>query len=285
MFDQKIMEADEAYLALRDQERFREQRAFLEQLWERYSRYADKDFQLEITRQFHQRFWEMYLTVAFLDRGFTSLPKNKIGPDLCISNSDGRKLWIEAIAPGGGSGVDAAKVPTLGVADYIDTEKIILRLTSAFANKHQKYERYLIKGIIDHNEPCVIAINGWLIPNTDTDYDMPYIVQATLGFGDPYVIYGNDPLELLDYGYQFRSHATKMSGEQIDTGVFLTSSYSRISGVLFSTASALDSPSLFSKDFIFVHNPSARNPLERGWLRKGREYWLESKLVTKTWDL
>src|SRR5271157_4544665 len=61
--------------------------AFSERLWERYHSYADKHFLSEIRRDFHARFWEMYLTCALLqhgaERGY-SVSCRKPGPDVVI---------------------------------------------------------------------------------------------------------------------------------------------------------------------------------------------------------
>jgi hypothetical protein len=57
---------DPAYLNLRSMQEawIAPARAFVESLWDRFRGFADPHFLTEIRRDFHARFWEMYLTCA-----------------------------------------------------------------------------------------------------------------------------------------------------------------------------------------------------------------------------
>src|SRR5712691_1541769 len=99
-----------AYCNLRDDEQCAEWKAFCEWLWERYAPYADPHFLTEIRIQFDQRFWEMYLGVTFLERGYPLHKPRAGGPEFGI-DIDGVRYWLDAIAPNAGSGADA--VPPL----------------------------------------------------------------------------------------------------------------------------------------------------------------------------
>ena len=92
----------------------------LEALWLRYEPYADSDFREEFGRQPDSRFWEMYLTVRFLNtrkelflRSELTAARRNAGPDICIRKCS-RRIWIEAIAPGQGDDVsNLDRVPDL----------------------------------------------------------------------------------------------------------------------------------------------------------------------------
>jgi hypothetical protein len=78
-------------------------RKFAERLWTQYWPYADATFLTEIRRDFHARFWEMYLTCALLQQsqqhGYAiSCPKRKKRgvPDILVEYGDLR-IWIEAV--------------------------------------------------------------------------------------------------------------------------------------------------------------------------------------------
>jgi len=88
----------------------------LEAMWAQYEPYADPDFVEAFARDPDSRFWELAIGYALLDAGKTLLatvdrPRNGGHPDLCVLEQ-GRRIWIEAIAPTiGESGVD--QIPEL----------------------------------------------------------------------------------------------------------------------------------------------------------------------------
>ncbi len=43
---------------------------YVESLWKVFEPYADKHFLSDCRNHFHQRFWEMYLCVSLISRGF-----------------------------------------------------------------------------------------------------------------------------------------------------------------------------------------------------------------------
>jgi len=61
---------DAGYANIRDLERNRNYKAFVEELWSEYHHLADTHFRQDAKAHFQQRFWEMYLSVALLRRGF-----------------------------------------------------------------------------------------------------------------------------------------------------------------------------------------------------------------------
>jgi hypothetical protein len=52
--------------------------------------------------------------------------------------------------------------------------------------------------------------------------------------------------------------------------------YSGISAVLYSSVDCANKPETFGGDFVLVHNTSAKNKLQKGTFRFGREYWIEN---------
>jgi hypothetical protein len=79
----------------------------IEAMWATYEPYADPDFPQGFARDVDGRFWEMYLGCTLLEAGRTLLPvveRQRQGgqPDLCVLE-EGRRIWIEAIAPDEGA--------------------------------------------------------------------------------------------------------------------------------------------------------------------------------------
>jgi hypothetical protein len=71
LFKDGINAKDPAYNNLRDSKKdwMIEARTFCNQLWKNYQPYADRHFLIEIQRDFHSRFWEMYLACSFMEMG------------------------------------------------------------------------------------------------------------------------------------------------------------------------------------------------------------------------
>ena len=121
-------------------------RQWLERQWEIYEPFADKNFRIEIATNFHQRFWEMYLTCSLLEFQYEiKAQKTEKGPDICI-HQNGCRIWIEAIAPGSGNGDNAVPPIALNARTwtfYREPEnQIILRYRSALQEKLCKYISY-----------------------------------------------------------------------------------------------------------------------------------------------
>lgn len=240
-----------------------EERRFLERLWEEYEPYADKQFRIEIASNFHRRFWEMYLTCALMENGFEPSPKTyQKGPDVCAKVNN-RWTWFEAIAPSGGEGPDAIFKPELDVGQIewfmIPEEKIILRYIAAVIVKSNGYMAYLNDGVVRSGDPYVIALNGRRVPYSNLDDDTPYIVKVLLYEGE--IRKANDSL--------------------VSTGIFYDKEYTGISGVLFSNSDLKNRPLRSGSEFIFVHNPLADNPIQKGWFSMGSEYWKDDNLIHK----
>lgn len=100
---------DELYGRIRDDPRGKAVANQLEAMWEEYRDCAPKGFQSKLQFAFHQRWWEMSLTLGLLHLGFTiKSDRNDHGPDLLF---EGGKVWIEAVAPSVGTKSDG--VPEL----------------------------------------------------------------------------------------------------------------------------------------------------------------------------
>jgi hypothetical protein len=75
-------------------------------MWIKYEPYADTNFGKAFALDPDHHFWEMYLTLAMLDRhkmkvcrrAELTLAQRDKGPDICIGKGN-RRIWIEAMAP------------------------------------------------------------------------------------------------------------------------------------------------------------------------------------------
>jgi type I restriction enzyme S subunit len=280
-FSSKISE-DRLYNHLRDstEQRAREAKDFVNQLWLRTADYVDLGFLTEASKQFHPRFWEMYLVAALLEHGFPVITRKERkfqgkGPDIQIGCVH---AWIEAIAVSGGTTSEA--VPELNsetkFATNVPQDKIKLRLTTAIQKKYEKYrDNYLKKGIVKQGEPFIIALNAALVPHLQIiELSVPWIVKAVFPVGHEALRFNRDSRSVLEPYHIHQDYIVKGNGIRIPTTFFQQAELKGISAILYSTAHAFGYKQL-GHDFKLVHNPQASVPLPKGFLKVGTEYWIE----------
>jgi hypothetical protein len=183
---------------------------------------------------------------------------------------------VEATQPERGTGSDA--MPYRPSDKWkLPEERLLLRYTNAIRKKHEQYQRHLSNGVIKNNEPYVIAINGSNLQKTLWPDEYPHIIKAVFGLGHQQWQINFDTNETTFIGYDSRPSISKAKNSPVSTDTFITGEqYQNISGLIFSHKNIEKRPDLSGKNFIFIHNPTARNRIERGWLRAGREFWVEN---------
>lgn len=130
-----------------------------------------------------------------------------------------------------------------------------------------------------------------MIPEAGDENDgIPLAVRAVYGYGDVTMIVpidGGKP----HVEWQSRPTITKKSGSPISTRVFVDGVVPHVSALLFSACATPNVPIQIAshlgeewRDLVLIHNPTATNRLPRGWLRIGREYWVEGdRIRIKDW--
>jgi hypothetical protein len=275
LFKSRVDDESPAYRNLRDLDLNVAHRKFAEELWVLFSAHAEPTFVDDLSREFHQRFWEMYVACGLLNVGLKLEPRSPVGPDLSVQTPDGRILWIEATVPTVGSGPDAVPELIDGTAARVPGEHILLRLRSAIEDKYKKYLGYLSSAIVSPHDYVTIALNGGLIPQSIFETDPPRILSALFPFGDRFVTIDRRTREVIDSGFRYRDHIAKKSGAHVPTTLFASKDYHYLGAVIYSNSDAGNHPAATSdvgSDFTVIHNPYAINPVPHGLLPCGREY-------------
>jgi len=285
-------------------------REFLEDLWQSYCpRIAgeERSFRGDLKAQPHGRLWEMYLAVALERSDLNLAVRLKEGPDVRLQNPT---VWVEAVASTDGmnEGMQSlAKTPEVLLSDSMwggpDEEKIIRRCLASIKEKLGKlhgyndrkgkhHRGYIAKGIVNETEPYVIALNTHKISHAHLDHQytpnhIPLIAKALFGYGKAMVVQYRPidgfsaPLSRDRIDYEYRG--SLKGGDRTD--VFFQEKYSAISAVIVSKAGLWTwqnrIPEFLSDGFILVHNPLAKNPLPKNWLRSGHEIWIEQAQLHK----
>jgi type I restriction enzyme S subunit len=205
------------------------------------------------------------------------------GPDICLRHNNSY-IWIEAVAPGPGRGLDAVPPYEFGIPAKVPEEQILLRYTSAIKEKYEVYQKYIENNVISSSAPYIIAVNGGKIPYSFMTDVIPRIIKAVLPIGPYSMTINLETSEIISSEYSYRPEIEKRLGNPVPTNVFLDKKYAGISGVLFSNILVTNADDTKVKDFIFFHNRDANNYLPKGWLKLGHEYWLEDdRLGDRIW--
>jgi len=265
-FIQKCKNENACYRDIRDNPNGLRYKEIIENLWKEYEPYSKKDFLKKAQIEFPQRWWEMYLTVGLLNLKFSIEKSNKDeGPDIKVVLKDGRVIWIEAVAPNIGTGVDHLPNMVIGVADPPENE-FKLRLAQSLNEKKNKFDKYLLKGIINNNDYNIIAlsscslnqfgrlINAWIHP----------MLNVLGGCGDPVI--------------------KKASGADVSVSLFEKKDFEFISGVLYSFNDIINAPSNPESTFLLYLNPQAKNPLPHNFYGNIETWSLKKQNNEEIWN-
>lgn len=245
-------------------------------LYSMFKPFSDNDFKKKFEIEFYSAFWEMDLACTLIESGFHLSDEfsGNEGPDLCLINSKGNRIWVEAVCVNRGTSSDEVSLGKSGQVMRIDSEKIMLRLTSAIFDKDKKHKHYLNKGICAENEPFIIAVNGSLLtPGPGLDDMTPRIVKAVFEGGHDEILFDRATgTAYEERQIDYRPTILKHNKEEIFTNYFRRNDYTNISALLFSESSLWSRPSELGSDYVTVHNPIAVNPIAEGFFQLGSEY-------------
>lgn len=235
-------------------------RQHCERLWRVFHPFAEPQFLTEFPLHFHQRWFEMYLTVTLLERGADVQPTAPPGPDILVI-ADGRRIWIEAVCGTGGQpGLPDSVVQGSDVR--VPWDKIALRVRSSIEEKKNKYEKYLQEGYVAADDSLLVALNVYEIPYALSDTPR-YIFRALFGVGAQVIHFAlghRTPPRAVDSSYEQVQTIPKLSsGSLVGTQPFIDGSMASIAACIasaHSAASAAHKP----PDFTVYPNLTAAAP-------------------------
>ncbi len=265
LFNSAPESACAAYIAMRERANpiAIEAREHCEDLWRDFAEHADPNFCVEFALRMHERWFEMYLTVALLRAGF-DVQCPKPGPDVLLT-IDGRRVWIEATcatggAPGRPDSVPVPPAPTPGGPVLVTdrpTDPMTLRIRNSLHAKEQVFQIYIDNGIVQADDVTVVAINVFLIPQAWVDMD-DLMRRALYGLGHPTITIDKNTLSAVASGYQERPELEKQStGSPVSVDPFVDGSMPHVSSVLGSREDAYNRPPRLGDGFVIYPNLSA----------------------------
>lgn len=279
----KFKNYDPTYVAVSTMTTRPDFRECLESIWTQYEPYADANFPNEFKKQFNQRAWELHLGATLLNRGYTLGEHNDVGPDFKIPY-DEKNIWIEAIAVEKGDGKD--KVPNIeyGKAMDVPEKEMLLRLTAGLREKHQKYLTYLKNGLVNQDDPFVIAIDR--SPLEHPDAQIPLILKCLFAIGHQVLFLKREKSQPKTEGsaWSTREKVNKISGSKVEMLMFKDDNFEGISAVIYCPWNFLNSSmgsNQIGDNFVIVHNPYAKNPLPDKFFKFGDVWKQEGGQVKK----
>lgn len=249
-----------------------ERRDFINKLWEQYEPLAPKGFNKKLQKEFHKRWWEMYLAVAMTHLGFHPiLSKFDQGPDIHL-DLNGSVVFIEAVAPSGGEKSDRVPLPVHnGVAELPERE-CLLRFTNALKYKCNTFQEYINKGIVSRDACLIIALSATNLNQFGTLLDgahpAPLSVLAGAGLTVVTKEGGCPPFSCL------RSTLYRDSGGPVNASLFDTPEFQIISGVLYSPVDLWNAPPKAEETLSLFVNPAADQQIPVNFLQKFK-YWIQ----------
>ena len=246
-------------------------KAHCEDLWQDFSKHADRHFLTQLPVSFHQRWFEMYLTVSLIRAGAT-VECPKPGPDVLLK-LDRRRIWIEAVCVTEGQPRKPDSVPksVTGQAQETPVRQYVARIRNALDEKAKKFRKYLDDGIVDQGDITVISINVGQIPFLFLDLE-DCTMKSLYGVGDRIVTVNKVSGRPIDSGRASIHEIRKTSGASINVLPFVDGSMAHVSSVLISWANVSKLPSPLGADFVLYPNLSCMNPWQSNSLPLAEEW-------------
>ena len=245
-----------------------------EDLWRIYAPYADEHFLSEFPLQFHQRWFEMWLTV-FLIRAGHHVTCPKPGPDVRIK-LDGQVVWIEAVCATAGleGKPDSVPKPVYGQVSKTPMNAYALRVTNALRTKAKAFKGYIAQGIVRADDLVVIAIN---VHEMGLGPHLRDVMKLALyGQGNLVLRFDRFTKEFVDTRHKAVKSISKISNTAlVGTQPFLDSSMRHVSAAWGFMGCAANSCSDIAADCIQSPNLTGINRWAERMISLGREWKFE----------
>ena len=257
-------------------EQCRMAKAHCEDLWRDFSEHANGRFRKEFRLHFHQRWFEMYLTVSLIRAGLTVEYRNRErGPDVLLTFAE-RCVWIEAVCVTEGQAGRPDSVPPLEHGKVVDVpiRQYVMRIRNSLDAKVKQFKIYLEDGVVGQGDLLVIAINGGDIPFLFTRLS-ECTKRSLYGVGDLVLTLNRATGVVVGSHHEQIEKIEKASGAEIGVRPFVDGSVDHVSAVLTSGKHPLAPPSRLGGDFVLYPNLSCRTPWVRNLLPVAAEWSFE----------
>lgn len=255
MFLKAIVNEDKYYSKMRDCAKWEPHKTRILNLWKQYKPYASRGFEKRIQKKFYEHWWEIYCGVGLLNLGFQLIKGNNKGPDFHFIYK-GRNVFVEAIAPQCGTGLDA--LPTIdynNIVSPLPEKEFLLRLASGLKDKAKKMNDYIYEGIVSKEDILIIAISACQLNlfRDLMDFPVSAIDKVWNNKGDLML-----NLESGQNSIVPRNGISKKSGSPVETNLSQLPEFENITGIIYSYAGPLNDDELAEDSFVIRANTYLR---------------------------
>jgi len=253
--------------------------------YEKYKDFLDLKFVSQMKDDFPACMSELYFCHVFIERlNLEIMHASDKGPDFYLPKL---KCWAEIVtATHGKQGNINSIAPEdydIGTGYEVPVDKIKLRFSTCLGDKFKKISKYIEEKTIDDDKPVVICVSGgWLCNSFGMPINpvggLPEIAQVLYGCGNLVYHIGRNSRTILGSEIELKMQIPKLKieslSEPINIGHFQSEKYAQISAVIYSWKSIFFNfdPEKIGNDFVVMHNPFAKNPLERNAFNCGIEH-------------
>jgi hypothetical protein len=241
-------------------------RSYVEGSYKKFYQILDPKFpqKLASNGNFDSRMWEMILC-DILSMSGELMPKGEAGADFLLKDINGQEVQIEAVTPNEADDNNLRSIKP----DYSngkifqlsgnieDLERpILLRVFSQgfLAKAKKKY---------DKNKPLIVAINSSKTVGLSS-WDQYVLRRLLFGLGFDVIRKGSD--NSYSHELQQNSYLNKPGEKIFNVGVFRSSEYKHISGVIYTSQQPMGfipgGSSWSNSGITFVRNPLAKHPVD-----------------------
>jgi hypothetical protein len=258
-------------------------RAHCEDIWRDFAELADDHFVAEFPVRPHERWFEMYLTIALLRAGY-SIECPKPGPDVLVK-LDGRRIWIEATCanPGQEGLPDTVpERPAAGAAWRVPHDLLALRVCNALSAKVAKFQEYVASGLVADGDAMAVAINVHAVPYAFENMEA-IMLRALYGVGSPTITIDRDTRQIVGRDHEQLIEIRKASGRLVDIAALVNGCAPRVSAVIGSRANVVNLPHRLGDDFISHPSPVATTLWAPSTIQLGSEWMVVGENANEGW--
>jgi hypothetical protein len=141
--------------------------------------------------------------------------------------------------------------------------KLHLRITNAVKEKKKQYYRNIKNGVINTNDPFILAIDISMLSAEYRILDenrFGELLLVTIGAGEMQIVIDKNTMQKSRIDYKRYDVIKKTNNSEVEVAIFLKDDYKFISAILFTSAELKTS---YNRDnCIFMINPNANNKFD-----------------------
>ena len=265
----------------------KERKELVENMYSKFSPHADRNFLNEIKTNFNSRSWEIYIGYV-LSKNTNLLKSPTKGPDFLLEK-DGKKIWIEAVAPQRGEVNPTEEKPVLvpgqiysrsGNIQELMRPKVV-RTRGVFEEKYKKFKTYIKSKIVNEEDINIIAINTYDLETIGGESER-LGMRTFFGIGDMTITQSGKTGHKFEQQVQKKRESEEIS---ITTEIFLSGCAPEISAVILCSDHIINSPEETGDNLYIFYNWKAKNPLKKNMLPFGTHCFVEGdKIIRKKYS-